>query len=34
LGELEKIIQIYIDPRDMTCEDARWMELAQNHIKW
>jgi len=34
LGELEEIIQIYIDPRDMTCDVDRWMELAQNHIKW
>jgi len=33
LGELEEIIQIYIDLKDMTCEDARQMELAQNHIK-
>jgi hypothetical protein len=33
LGKLEEIIQIYIDPRDMTCEDARWKELAHNHIK-
>jgi len=33
MGEFEEIIQIYVDPRDMTCEDVRWMELAQNHIK-
>jgi hypothetical protein len=33
VGELEEIIQIYMDPKEMTCEDARWIELAQNHIK-